>query len=231
MERETAGARKRVEDAETAIKQEQEDMRIAESGVLTFREPGQTFEEMMDAIGESLSDLASSEDEEDGDHDEDTEQGNLSEDDEPSWVMSIISKTIQQRMERFRQKKVKLDELTHPGWGDAADYFCERDKKYGRTELNVLAVVKLHTDDNSVIPAPITFRELMQSVEIIPGILQLLQATSWPGSSHMRLGSERPQWIKHIASLPPDMEPDSSLIQNAKPLEPISLYPCIFPSS
>jgi len=60
MERETAVARKRVEDAETAIEQEQEDMRSAESGGLISREPGQTFEEMLDAIGDSLSDLASS---------------------------------------------------------------------------------------------------------------------------------------------------------------------------
>jgi len=32
-------------------------------------------------------------------------------------------------MERFRQKQVKLDELTRPGYGDAADHFRERDKK------------------------------------------------------------------------------------------------------
>jgi hypothetical protein len=50
VERETAVARKRVEDAETAVKQQQEDIRSAESGGLTAREPGQTFEEMLDAV-------------------------------------------------------------------------------------------------------------------------------------------------------------------------------------
>jgi hypothetical protein len=95
VERETAVARKRVEDAETAVKQQQEDIRSAESGGLTAREPGQTLEEMLDAIGDCLSDLANSDYEEDGEDDEDTEQGKLSEDDEPGWVMGTISKTVQ----------------------------------------------------------------------------------------------------------------------------------------
>jgi hypothetical protein len=34
-------------------------------------------------------------------------------------------------MARFRPKQMKLDELIQPGWEDAADYFRERDKKYG----------------------------------------------------------------------------------------------------
>ena len=104
MERETAGARKQVEDAEAAVQQEQDDMTQAEIAGLTSREPEKTFEEMLVAIGDSLSDLASSDDGEDGEEedDEETEQGNLSEDDEPGWVMGTITKTVQQRMERFR---------------------------------------------------------------------------------------------------------------------------------
>ena len=54
-----------------------------------------------------------------------TELGKHSEDDQPSWVMGTISTTVQQRMESFRQKQMKLDELTQPGWEDAADFFCE----------------------------------------------------------------------------------------------------------
>jgi len=113
--RETTVARKRVEDAETAIKQEQEDMRSAESRGLTSREPGQTFEEMLHAIWDRLSDLASSDDEEDGEDDEDTQQGKLGEDDEPGWVMDTISKTVQHRLESFLQKKLELDRVTPPG--------------------------------------------------------------------------------------------------------------------
>jgi hypothetical protein len=85
VEKETTGARKRVEDAEEAVQQEQDDMTHAEIAGLTSREPEMTFQEMLAAIGDSLSDLASSNDGEDGEHedDEDTEQGKLSEDDEP----------------------------------------------------------------------------------------------------------------------------------------------------
>jgi hypothetical protein len=108
---------------------------------------------MLDAIGASLSDLASSDDEEDGEDDEDTEQGKLSEDDEPGWVMGTISKMVQQRVQTFRKKQMKLDELTQPGWGDAADYFRERGQRYGTIELIVPAVVKSHTDKNAANPA------------------------------------------------------------------------------
>ena len=108
VERETAGARKRVEDAEAAVQQEQDDMVHTEIAGLTSREPEKTFEEMMAAIGDSLSDLASSNDGEDGEDedDEDTEQGKVSKDDKPGWVMGTITKTVQQRMEMFWQKQI-----------------------------------------------------------------------------------------------------------------------------
>jgi len=117
LEREIAVARKRVEDAEATVQQEQDDMTQAEIVELTSRETEKTFEEMLVAIGDSLSDLASSDDGEDGEEEdeEQTEQGNLSKDDEPGWVMGTITKTVQQRMEGCRQKQLKLDELTQPG--------------------------------------------------------------------------------------------------------------------
>jgi len=108
VERETTVARKRVEDAETAIKQAQEEMRNAENVGLTTTKPETTFDGMLNAIGDSLSDLASSDDGEDGEDEDDDEDnpelGKISEDDEPGWVMGTISKTVQHRMERFRQK-------------------------------------------------------------------------------------------------------------------------------
>jgi phospholipase/lecithinase/hemolysin len=57
---------------------------------------GKTFEEMLVVIGDSLSDLASSDDGEDGEDedDEETEQGKRSEDDEPGWVMGTITTTV-----------------------------------------------------------------------------------------------------------------------------------------
>jgi hypothetical protein len=179
VERETAGARKQVEDAEAAVQQEQDDMVHTEIAGLTSREPEKTFEEMMAAIGDSLSDLASSDDGEDGeDEDEETEQGKLSEDDEPGWVMGTITKTVQQRMESFRQKYMKLDELTQPEWEDTADYFRARDKKYGTAELRVPVVAQPQTDDDALAPPPTTFGELMERLDIVPGISQMPQGTS-----------------------------------------------------
>jgi hypothetical protein len=87
---------------------------------------------MLVAIGDSLSDLASSDDGEDGEDEDDKEtvQGKLCENDKPGWVMGTITKTVCQRMASFRQKQIKLDELTQPGWEDAAEYFREGDMKY-----------------------------------------------------------------------------------------------------
>jgi hypothetical protein len=52
---------------------------------------------MIVAIGDSLSAIASSDNGHRGVNgdDEETEQGQLSEDDEPSWVMGTITKTVQ----------------------------------------------------------------------------------------------------------------------------------------
>jgi len=117
FERETTVARKRVEDTETAIQQEQEDMRKDENVGLTTREPETMFQDMIVAIGDSLSTLATSDDEQDGEDedDDDTELGKLSKDDKPGWVMGIISTTVQQRTERSWQKQMKLDKLTQQG--------------------------------------------------------------------------------------------------------------------
>jgi len=57
VERETAVARTRVQDAETAMAQELKDMTTATG------KPETMFEEMLNAIGDRLSDLACSDDE------------------------------------------------------------------------------------------------------------------------------------------------------------------------
>jgi len=193
VERETAVTRKRVQDAETAIMQ---DMTTAENGCVTTGKPEITFEEMLNAIGNSLSDLASSDDEQNGedeeDDKEDTQLGKLSDDDEPGWVMGTITTAVQHRMESFWQKQMRLDELTQPGWGDAANYFCERDMRYGTAELKVPAVVKPQIDTTTAIPSPVTVGEHMQTPEIIHRQSEMPAVTSRPGSSQMRLGSEKP---------------------------------------
>jgi len=104
-------------------------MSNVEKARLTTREPEKRFEEMWNAIGDGLSDLASSDDEEDAgdeEEDDDTEQGKLSEDDEPGWGMGTISKTVQRRINRYWQKQMMRCRLIQPGWGDASENFCER---------------------------------------------------------------------------------------------------------
>jgi len=261
VERVTAVARMRVEDPVSAIQQEQDDMRNAEKAGLTTTKPEQKFEEMLNAIGDSLSDLASSDNGEDGEDEDDDEEdsagGNLSKDDQPGWVMGTISKTVQYRMERlfvclfviilhsppkgdaqlsyhklanhwwswhfnphpwnclglkpgghkavetpnlpprqsrpsrmecFRQKQMKLDELTQPCWRDAADYFCDRDKKYGTTELKIQAVIQTQTADDAASSVLTTFSKPQETLNRVTGELQMPQVTSRPGSSHMCLG-------------------------------------------
>jgi len=194
VDRETTVARKRVQDAETEIMQEQEHMRNIGKARSTTTKPQTTFEEMMNAIGDSLSDLASSEDEQDGedgdDDDEDTALGKLNKDDEPGWAMGIISKMVQHRMESFRQKQTRLHKLMQLGWGDAADYFRERDMKYRTTDLTVPADVTPQTDTTAATPSLTTFRELKQGLDNVSRRSQIPQVTSWPGSSQMRLDSE-----------------------------------------
>jgi len=66
----------------------------------------------------------------------------------------------------------------------------------------------------------------MGSLDIVPGISE---GTSRPGSSHIRLGSVKPQSKSSIPSGEPAAKPDSSPLLKAKPVEPVSFYPCIGP--
>ena len=74
MDRETSVVRKRVEDAETAIKLGQDDMRNVENAGLTTTKPETTFEEMLNAISNSQSNLASYDHLEDGEHENDDDE-------------------------------------------------------------------------------------------------------------------------------------------------------------
>jgi hypothetical protein len=145
VERDTAEARKRVEDAEAASQKEQDDMNTAENEGLMNRESEKRFQQRMVAIRDCLSDLARSDDVEDGEDEDDgeTEQGKLSNDDIPSWVMGTMTKTVKQYMERFQQKKMKFAKLTQPEWADSSECFSDIDKKLSTSELRVPAGIKL----------------------------------------------------------------------------------------
>jgi hypothetical protein len=55
-----------------------QDMMTAENGCVTTGKPKTTCEEMLNAIGDTLSDLASSDDEQDGEDNEDNEDEQIS---------------------------------------------------------------------------------------------------------------------------------------------------------
>ena len=94
VDRETAVARNHVKDPETTSMQELEDMRNAEKAGSTPGKPETTFDEMLYPIGDSLRDLASSNDEVDcegkADAEQDSELGSLSQDGEPGWEMGSV---------------------------------------------------------------------------------------------------------------------------------------------
>jgi hypothetical protein len=92
--------------------------------------------------------------------------------------MGTISKTVQHRIDSFRQKQMMLGELTKPGWGNVADYFCERDMTSGLTELKVRAVVQPETTRYVATPSPTAFGEHMYAVNIVPRQSQMPQVTS-----------------------------------------------------
>jgi len=185
---------------------------------------------MLNAIGDSLSDHASSyhgsHGEDENDEEELSEQGQLSKDDDPGWVMGTTSKSVQHHMERFRQKLMMLDKLTHLGWEDAANYFPERDMRYGTAKLMVPAFAKPQTNMVVAEPSPTILGEPMESHDAVLRKLQMPQVTSGPGSNQMRLGARKPQSHKCVASLPPDAAPNSSPIKTLQLVKPVSIYPC-----
>jgi hypothetical protein len=153
--------------------QELKVMTTAESAGATPRKSETTFEEMLKAIRVSLSDLACSDDEQDGedeeDDDEDTVLSKLSDDDEPGWVMDRISKTVQHCIESFRQKQMRYDELTQPDWRDSDKKIREGDMKYRTGELKVPARVKRQIDTTTATPSGTTYGEHMPTLEIVSG--------------------------------------------------------------
>jgi len=207
--------------------QEQEEMRNVENVGLKTGKLETTFEVLLNVIGDILSNLVTSDDAEDGDDEddddeEDAELGKLSKDDEPGWGMGTFCIRVQHRMERFRQKRTKLDEVMQPGWGDTADYFGERVMKYGSSELQVPAVVQSQRDDYAPCSVPTTFGGPMKTLDSIPGKSQMRQVTFRPGSSHMTLQLRTPQTHKGIMSLLTAPAPDSSTILISKHVEPVS---------
>jgi hypothetical protein len=164
-------------------------MEVAETTELTTRKSKITFHKMSGISAEGLSAIASSDNREDAEDSdgEQAEQGQPTEDDEHDWVMGTITKTAQENIQRFWQTQMKPDKFTQPRCEEPPDYFCEREYKYGTLKLCIPAVIQLQTDDNVVPPAPTTFVELMEHLEIVPRVSGMPQGTSRPPNSHRRI--------------------------------------------
>jgi hypothetical protein len=104
--KETGGARKRGGDSDVVVQQEEEDMKNGENAGLINRELVKTLQEIMVAIGDNVSNPGTYNVGHNGEvkEDEQTEQGMLTKDDEPSWVIGRITNTVWQRMERSQQR-------------------------------------------------------------------------------------------------------------------------------
>jgi hypothetical protein len=190
------------------------------------------FEEIMIAIGHSVSDVGSSDDKEHGDDtdEKDTELGKRSDDDEPGWVVGTISQMVWQRVQKFRQKYMTLDCFTPPGWWDADNYIHEGDMEYCTADLKVPAVISLETDEVAAALAPTTFGELLESLSIIQRKLLMLHGTSRPGSRHISVCSANPHSNKRILSHFPDTNLHLSPSKKMKTLDGESIYPSRLPS-
>ena len=130
------------------------------------------FEEILNAIHDSLSDLPSSDDGEDGDNNDWDEKdnnqqypplGRMSEDDQPCSVMGTISHTVEHEMEHLRINQMKSDKLPLQGWGDLHNYIHEKDKKNGTTELKVAVIFQQYKADVAASSGPTTVGEPMET--------------------------------------------------------------------
>jgi hypothetical protein len=134
---------------------------------------------------------------------------------------------LQQRIERFRQMQMKLDELTQPGWEDVANYFHDWDKKYGTSKIGFPAVVQPQMDDNASAPAQTLFDESMECLGILPGISQILPGIPRPDSSHIRLGLVESYLNTSTPILESALERNTLPFLNVTPVKPLSCYPVI----
>jgi hypothetical protein len=131
---------------------------------------------MLKTIRDSLSSHGASDDKQDGvregDRDEDTELGKLS-DDEPGYVIGTTAETVQLGMDSFRPKGMRPGEWTHPELGDTANYFREINTKHRTAELKLPDVVNHQLEMIAATPSPITFGEHMQTLPIVRGQLYM----------------------------------------------------------
>jgi len=94
-------------------------------------------------------------------------------------------------------------------------------------EMKVPAVVQSQTVIFGAAPITVTSGKVMVTLDIIPGKFQILQVTSRPGPTDMRLDSRKLQSHTAIGSILYDTASKSSLIKKVKTVKLVRLYCCI----
>jgi len=102
----------------------------------------------------------------------------LSEDNQSGLVMDTITNTIPHHMECFQHKQMWIGELRQPRGRNSANYLHEGDMIYRTTGLKVPVVTQQLTDKDVAAPPRTIFGELMQSLNVVPSKLQMIQLTS-----------------------------------------------------
>jgi len=133
--------------------------------------------------------------------------------------MGTLSKTVQPHMESVQQKPMRHDEFTQRGWQDTADFISDRNMWYVTAELMVPVVVEPQTHTTAATPSRTSFRELLQTLDIVPRQSRSPNGSSRPGRSQIRMGSERPLSYQQIASNRPDVAPNTLPDMKSTPVE------------
>jgi hypothetical protein len=171
--KEMAAARKRVAEAEEAVERERERAEDMKLRRLAAGPTKMTFHGMMEAIGNNVEDVMTSDEDDDDEEDDedDTDDTKVGDDAENEYecdsVVGTINQSVQQCLVSFRAKRMKLEELTASGWEDAEDYFREHDKKCRTAELKVLVNTNLNDISTAVETAEaITFSKFVDGQDL-----------------------------------------------------------------
>lgn len=107
--------------------------------------------------------------------------------------MGTIAKMVQLLVPSFRQMPTKLTEFTQLRWWVRANYFQDRVQKNGMAELKSQAVVIAQMEMVAALTSSTIFQERMDTLDIVLRMSQMRHATSCTTTSHMSLGSRKPQ--------------------------------------
>jgi hypothetical protein len=136
VERETEVARRRVEAADAAVKEDMERQYATSAQMPPAANPKKTFEELLALVGDDIDNVVPSDDDDDeeedeeldSDEDEDIHDGSL---DEDGFVPGQINKTTMAEITAARARTSRMFELTKEGYAEAEAFWRKRDQEVG----------------------------------------------------------------------------------------------------